>query len=141
MNSLQLREQEGSVILEALFGILIFSIGILGLVALQAASIKNSSEAQFRNEAGLHADELIGQMWTSDKNTLATNFSSGGSCNAGGKDYRPWCQKIIAAGTGLPGATAPTVKVDPGNVVTITITWFSTGSQVPHQYTTVTQIN
>ncbi len=57
------RSQRGSALLEALFAILIFSIGLLALVALQAVSIKNSIDAKYRSDASYVANQIIAQMW------------------------------------------------------------------------------
>jgi type IV pilus assembly protein PilV len=59
------RAQAGVMLLEALIGILIFSLGILSLVALQATSIQLTSDAKYRTDASLLANRLIGQMWAS----------------------------------------------------------------------------
>ncbi|HZV61158.1 MAG TPA: prepilin-type cleavage/methylation domain-containing protein [Methylophilaceae bacterium] len=56
-------KQEGVVILEVLIAILIFSMGILGLVGLQAAMIKNTAEANYRAEANYIAQQRLGSMW------------------------------------------------------------------------------
>jgi type IV pilus assembly protein PilV len=61
----------GSVLLEALVGMLIFSIGILALVAMQAESIRNTSEARYRNDASYLANQIIGRMWA-DRPNLAS---------------------------------------------------------------------
>jgi type IV pilus assembly protein PilV len=53
------------MLLEALIAILIFSLGILSLVALQATSIQLTSDAKYRTDATLLANRLIGQMWVS----------------------------------------------------------------------------
>lgn len=55
------------MLLESLIGILIFSIGILAIVALQAVSMKLAGDAKYRSDASLLAQELIGQMWVSDR--------------------------------------------------------------------------
>ena len=146
----QFSKQKGSVLIEALIGILIFSAGILALIGLQAVSIKNSSDAQYRTEAALFANELIGQMWVADKNQLTSNFSGTGSCTSGGASYRAWCIKVVNGlkdGRGavismpLPGAKPPTVTVAAGNNVTITINWQPPGTKLSHQYQAVTQIS
>jgi type IV pilus assembly protein PilV len=54
--------QEGVMLLEALIGILIFSIGILALVAMQANAISNVSNAQYRADASALADEILAQI-------------------------------------------------------------------------------
>ena len=43
--------QQGVVLLESLIAILIFSMGILALVGLQAAMISNTSNAKYRADA------------------------------------------------------------------------------------------
>jgi type IV pilus assembly protein PilV len=63
--------QQGVVLLEALIGMLIFSLGILGMVGLQASMIRNTGEAKSRAEASYLAQQTIGQMWA-DPSNLAT---------------------------------------------------------------------
>ena len=53
------------MLLEALVAILIFSIGILAMVAMQAVAIKQTGDANYRTRATLLANRLIGQMWVS----------------------------------------------------------------------------
>lgn len=60
--------QQGVVLLESLIAILIFSLGILGIVGLQAAMIKNTSEAKYRSEASYIAQQKIGEMWADPTN-------------------------------------------------------------------------
>ena len=54
--------QQGVVLLESLIAILIFSLGVLGIVGLQAAMIKNTSEANYRADASHIARQRIGKM-------------------------------------------------------------------------------
>lgn len=58
-----LHQQTGVVLLEVLISFLIFSLGILGLVGLQGTMVKNTTDAQYRSEATLLAQQRIGQMW------------------------------------------------------------------------------
>ena len=55
------------MILEALIAILVFSIGILAIVALQAVSMKLAGDAKYRSDASLLAEELLAKMWVSDR--------------------------------------------------------------------------
>jgi type IV pilus assembly protein PilV len=68
------RQQEGVFLLEALIAILIFSIGILGIVALGATAVSAQSDAQYRTEAARVADNIISAIWLGvDRgNTAAT---------------------------------------------------------------------
>ena len=44
------------MLIEALIGILIFSIGILALIGMQAAAIRNTADARYRSEASFLAN-------------------------------------------------------------------------------------
>lgn len=65
-----LSSQHGVVLLEALIAILIFSLGVLGIVGLQAAMIKNTADAKYRADASYIAQQRIGQMWSDPANVL-----------------------------------------------------------------------
>lgn len=49
------RGQTGSVLIEAMVAVTIFSMGVLALVGLQSAMIKNSSDNRYRAEAQMTA--------------------------------------------------------------------------------------
>ena len=142
------RQQSGVMLLDALIAILIFSVGILGIVGMQASTIKASRDAKFRADAALLANDLVAQMWTTprDGTTLSGNFQNPGAM------YNPWAARVAAA---LPGAGAtenpPLVTVTPGVVgppqtsstVTVVVRW-QAPSEVPlnivHSYRVVVQI-
>lgn len=63
--------QQGIVLLEALVAILIFSMGVLSLVGLQATMIKNSTNSKYRAEASFIAQQRIGLMWSDPGNAAA----------------------------------------------------------------------
>lgn len=54
--------QAGSFMLEALIGILIFFMGILTMLALQASSIAVQADSQYRIEASNLADQILGEI-------------------------------------------------------------------------------
>ena len=70
------QRQSGAYLLEALVGILIFSLGVLGIVGLQAASLRSTTDASLRAEAVFAANQYIGQMWTADESLLDTYGSA-----------------------------------------------------------------
>lgn len=124
--------QQGVVLLEALIAILIFSLGILAIVGLQATSVKLSSDAKFRSDANLLIDQIIGQMWVSDRTsaTLQTNFQ--GSGGTGGGAYASWVAAVANTLPGVSGVPAnqPAITVvtsnlttTPSSQVTITVKW------------------
>jgi type IV pilus assembly protein PilV len=113
------RNQQGSALLEALIGILIFSIGVLSLIGLQATSIKLTTDAKDRTDASLFANQVISRMWV-DQGNLAS--------------YAVTDQPIA----GLPDGTR-TVEVS-GTQVTVTISWRPPNSAARHRYVTVTHV-
>ena len=129
MMRLQKSSQGGAVILEALISILIFSIGILAIIGLQAAAIRDSSAAKYRTDASLLVNRIIGQMWVSDKTSLAVEFSS-----PNGVAFSTWASAVADALPGITGGNAPTIAVD-GNSVTVTVKWQAPDDTSSHEYT------
>lgn len=112
--------QAGSALLEGLLAILIFSIGILGLVGLQGASMRNTTLAKMRIDASLIADERIGRAWV-DRGNLPSYAESDTEVPS------------------LPSGKRTTVVA--GNQLTVTVTWQVPGDSMTHNYRTVAQIN
>ena len=137
------QQQHGVMLLEALIGILIFSIGILALIALQSASVSATSDARYRVEAVNLANQMLGTIWTSvDRSTpgslqadlLAfkhmagvpseTCDFAGGAASANAK-VLAWQDSVAAT---LPNSDAGArqqidVNLGAGNQVTLTICW------------------
>ena len=119
------KHQSGFFLLEALIAILIFSLGILGMISMGTAAIAGQTDAQVRTEAATFAEDLAGQITlsvnrlTDDAATSAslaafahhpTLTAPGAYCSfAGPASTDPvvtaWLAKVTGAG-GLPGATA-----------------------------------
>jgi type IV pilus assembly protein PilV len=142
------RKQSGVMLLEALIAILIFSLGILAIVGLQATSVKFSGDAKYRTDASLLTNQLFGQMWADDHTALVTNYNS-----PNGAKYITWAQSVTAS-LPVPAASAPTVSiglinnrdssgiiVETVNIITITIQWQAPSETQGHKYTAISQIN
>lgn len=142
-----LRTQSGIVLLEGLIAILIFSLGILAVVGLQAVAVKQVADARYRSEAALLANQLLGTMWVGDRTATAlqSNFNSGGKTY---NSYSAWLGNASTPGTvagTLPGVAAnpPTVVVDGAGTVTVTIHWLApsaAANAAAHTYVTIAQI-
>ncbi len=134
------KQQSGSVILEAMIAILIFSIGILGLVGMQATAVSNVSDAKYRADAAFFANQIIGQMWASRVVAGASYVPDPTYAwpNAGANTT------VIAWASGVAGFLPQgnaTVTIDPvgQQKVTVTIGWVPPKA-VPHSHVTVTYI-
>jgi len=136
-----IHHQSGIVLLEALLAILVFSLGVLALVGLQATAIKQSTDARYRSEAALLANDVISQMWVSNRTTaiLQTNFNTGGTA------YNTWLARVVST---LPGvvansATAPTIAIDAQGIATVTLFWRAPNEPAgttPHNFVAIAQI-
>lgn len=70
MTNVAMKLQKGIALLEALIAILIFSFGVLGIVGLQGAMVKGTTQSKFRSDASYIAERRISMMWA-DANNLA----------------------------------------------------------------------
>ena len=55
-------QQRGFFLIEAMVAILIFALGILGLVAMGGTAVSSQSDAQYRTEASSIADAIAGEI-------------------------------------------------------------------------------
>jgi type IV pilus assembly protein PilV len=146
--SLPTREA-GATLIESLVAILIFSFGLLGLIGLQAASIKNTAEAKYRADAAYLANQIIGEMWSDNPANLASyahNPTAGGTpCTpaaaaSGNAKVTTWLGNINSS---LPGAasTMQQIVVNAGTgQVTVTVCWLPAQEATPSNFVTVAQV-
>lgn len=137
------RAQRGAMLLEALIAILIFSIGILGIVGLQATAVQQSTDARYRSEAAQLADQLLGEMWAT--NRLATDLQNSFNTCASAASCPGYVAFATRVAETLPGVVVnglnkPTVNVDNAGIVTITVSWKAPTEDTSHQYSFQSQI-
>ena len=116
--------QQGVVLIEAMIAIVIFAFGVLGIVGLQAAMVKNTSEAKYRSEASYIAQQYIGALWVGDPNLLASN---------------PLVGSIQDISNTLPNGSVTINQPTPGQI-TVRVTWQAPGES-QHNFTTNTNIS
>lgn len=130
--------QAGFTLIEGLVAILIFSIGVLALIGLQVASIRQSSAAKYRSDASLLSNQLIGEMWVTDRlpTQLQANFATGGP------RYGAWLADVQRT-LPIAAASAPTVEVSATGIVTVNVFW-KAPNEAPadpaHRYTAIAQV-
>ena len=115
--------QQGVVLIEAMIAILIFSMGVLAIVGLQATMLKNTGDAKARADASYIAQQRLGQMWA-DPDNLAS-----------------YLEQDTDISHLLPAGTRTVTQPVPGQF-TITITWKEPGDQESqHNFTTTARIS
>lgn len=133
--------QTGAAMIEALIAILIFAIGVLGLLATQATGIQATSDVRNRAEATTIATEIAGDMWAAPPTSPATLDSLySGTYSASSNDTHTWSLRVSSL---LPnGSTIVSVPDTTGapDAVRIVVNWRVPG-QDSHSYTMDTRIN
>ena len=133
-------DQRGVALLEALIAILIFSFGVLGLIAILAGSIRATNDARYRAEAANLAQGLIGAMWSTRAADLDAQFG------AGGPQLVAWQTQVAGQRQQATGANVPIVDLSqPGlstqsRSVVVTMFWQLPGESGRHQLLITAQI-
>lgn len=104
------RRQAGMTLIEVLVAVLIFSLGILGLIGLQSRAVQFSVSAEDTNRAAMLAGDIVGTMWAQ------------GTASVAPADYAAWQARVAdPRASGLPNGVG---QVDvAGSLATITIRW------------------
>lgn len=118
--------QQGVVLLESLIAVVIFSMGILALVGLQGAMVKNTSDAKYRAEATFLAQQKLGEVWINAKNHNA--FASYAVADEDISTILPEGKRTVA------------ISPAPDCLVTVTVVWQMPGGDI-HKHSTNARIN
>lgn len=103
--------QSGVMLIEVMVSILIFSIGILGLVGLQTVATQNATNAEDRTIAATLANDMVAQMWIKKTANPSSSSISG--------DITTW--KTNVTGSSLPNATGEVTRTN--GITSVTVTW------------------
>ena len=103
------------MLLEALIAILLFSMGVLAIVGLQATMVKNVADSKYRADAGYIAQQVIGQMWLLDADD--PNY---------GTNLEPFLKQNVDISSLLPGGMQSVTQPTPGQF-TVVVGWTAPG--------------
>ena len=125
-----MKAQKGVLLLEAMIAILLFSVGVLAVVGLQANAIKNVAQSKYRSDAAFLVDQILGQMWSDRINIGNYVLPSGTS-----PYVTAWVTQVGAALPNATAANAPTITIAPtayagppaytAYQITVTVYWQS----------------
>ncbi len=136
--------QRGFSLVEVLVAIVVFSLGVLGLMKLQTTAVRLSTDARQRAEATFLADQLLARMLIADPSTAASFAhkpdgtvacapTGAASTNAVVAD---WLTQVTAT---LPRAVAAEQQVVVSSTgaatdVTVRLCWKNAEADTPHRY-------
>lgn len=130
---LRSRSTAGFVLIEVLIALLIFTLGTLGLVGLQATMARANTGAKFRADAATLANDLVGTIWAD-----ASHMSS--YATAACPNYArcaAWEGRLNAR---LPGATYEVTPNAGSGLINVSIRW-TVPEEGSHAFNTSTAIN
>jgi len=128
--------QAGVMLIEALIGILIFSVGILALIGMQAAAMRSTTDAKYRSEAAFLAGQVVSQMWV-DRALMASYDTSLAAPYANRDNWKTRVAALLPQGVGtITIAAAPDL-----DLVTVTVTWQQPGESQTRRFEMVNRIN
>lgn len=150
------------MLIEALIAMLIFAMGILAVIGMQARSIGVTMDARYRVDASFLADQILSQMWVDRAPAALASYA----CNPckktgnGNPTTQAWVTQIqntTSQSAYLPGVTdvanQPVIAMVQvldatglltGYQVTVTLNWKSPqagATGATHNYVTMAQIN
>jgi type IV pilus assembly protein PilV len=138
------KRQGGVMLLEALIAILIFSIGILAVVGMQAVTIKNVTDSKHRTEAAFLANKLLSQMWTDAGNIATYAYPGSGAVPTRLTGWVGQVNTRLPATETVPPIVTITGASATGALVTIQVRWQlpeeASKGLPPHNYTVVASV-
>lgn len=127
----------GSALIESLLAILVFSVGLLALLALLTATLKESDNARYRSEASLLATDLVSRMWSGERSlqSLRQRFTPSAD------EYQRWLDRVRST---LPGIAddknLPELLIDDERTITLTLHWQAPSDTQQHHLVVVTRL-
>jgi type IV pilus assembly protein PilV len=175
MSSLSLpirsRLQQGVMLIEVLIAIVIFAIGILAMIHLQAVSIAAQADGQYRVEAGHLIDNLIAQVRvnvardantglldTADLDTFQRNMTTTDACQFSGAAptgaktlVTEWIRTVRGLDAsdnpipfkGLPNGAAQIVTTTNAGIseLRVTVCWQAPADKFPRSHTVAAYVD
>lgn len=136
--------QAGVMLLEALVAILIFSVGVLAIVGMQATAIQDVGEAKYRSDAAFLANHIIADMWGNSGNLAGYAYAGSGSVPALLQNWVNTVQSRLPGVNVASGKNLPIVALGANNTVTVTVRWQAArdvSQNAAHSYQLVAYIN
>lgn len=135
-----LAKQRGVMLLEALLGLGVFSIGILALIAMQGIALSGASDAKYRTDAAFAANQLINTVWNDRSNVSTYAWDGTGTAPSALTTWNAALANTIP-GASVDATTTPIVTVTSGtaySTVIIKVRWKLPKSADVRVFTTAT---
>lgn len=131
--------QAGVTLVEILVTVVLISVGLLGIAALQMASLRGNQEAHVRAQASVLAADILDRMRANSLAFRAGEYDAsyngtGTTGTRAGGDLTSWQGAIDRTLTGSASDAAGRIQRN-GNVATVTVRWSERASRFTGQST------
>ena len=145
------RHSAGMTLIEVLVTLVIISVGLLGVAALQLTTVRNNYDAYVRSQAAVMASDMLDRMRANRDDAMANlyhapEYGTVGGDNNAAREIREWKRTLVTQlGQGADGRIATQVIIDPLTGtricrVTIDVQFGERGADNPLVFTTASQI-
>ena len=144
------RKCRGLTLVEILIALLVLSIGLLGLAALQTSSLRFNTSSYYRTQATALAYDFADRMRANRQAALDGQYlvafqdppPACGAANVAGsvaeQDIASWRNALACR---IPQSTGSVTPIGAGNEVTVIVQWDdSQGQQAPMQFEVTTAL-
>jgi type IV pilus assembly protein PilV len=144
------RFSAGMTLIEVLVTLVIMSVGLLGVAALQLTTVRNNYDAYVRSQAAVMASDMLDRMRANRDDVMNNQYGAdygtvSGETNAA-RDMREWKRTLLGQlGPLADGQIVTTLARDPLTGtricrVTINVRFGERGEDAPLVFTTTSQI-
>ncbi|MET0984904.1 MAG: type IV pilus modification protein PilV [Steroidobacteraceae bacterium] len=129
-------DQKGFTLVEVLVTLVLTSVGLLGMAALQLTTLKSNQEAYVRSQASMLSGYILDRMRANQRGFLNNEYTvafdgTGTAGTTAGNDLARWQAEINRL---LPGGAAnaagQVARTAGTNIVTVTIRWSERADRV-----------
>nr|WP_312986229.1 prepilin-type N-terminal cleavage/methylation domain-containing protein [Comamonas koreensis] len=110
MNPNTMPSERGFALIEVLVSLVIFSLGVVGLMGMQTRALQASTDAQDRSMAAMLANSVTSEMWAIKSTSL------------GNSAVEAWKEQVSGA---LPRGKGEITENISGTDATISVKWLS----------------
>lgn len=110
MNPNNMPSERGFALIEVLVSLVIFSLGVVGLMGMQTRALQASTDAQDRSMAAMLANSVTSEMWAIKSTSL------------GNSAVEAWKEQVSGA---LPRGKGEITENISGTDATISVKWLS----------------
>lgn len=126
-----MKYSRGVSLIEVMVSVLILSIGLLGIAAMQATALRNTQSSMERSQAVIHSYAILDSMRANIQQARANQYDIGWTCAAPAatnivtRDIADWINRMGVNGSNLKDGCGR-ITCDATDLCTVEVRWNDT---------------